>query len=312
MSKTEVLKQPNLLTTALYSLNRNQKRIFYLVIQGIKNNEFRKVKSGYEHVIPYEKYEKTFECENGARDVKKALKNFTDNHLASNSICFEVPEYSTEEEVGDCTFFIVNGASNNPKNGCSSVVISEDVHDILIDTKVKYTLFLLANVSKLRNIYAMRIYELISQWRRTRNTLTLERKWVTERFCLPPSYNSASNFKYNFLDRLITEINENTDITLTVEEIKKGKRKNAVSHIKLIWEEKEGVSPLEQLTEKYVPQTLEQAVITYSVLLNKDYLPSKKELENLKAFMGDLLIQGFEINQEFMMIYNQAVVSAID
>ena len=306
MSTREMLKQPNLITTALYSLSRNQKRVFYVVIQSLTAGNFKRVASGFEYEIGYEAYAQLFDCDNAPREIRAALTEFTDSKNSSNSITFSIPENDSDGAQGDVTHMIVTSKGNNPKSRKSTIVINPDVHDILSEKDTKFTLFLIANVSKLVNVYSMRVYELISQWRKTRTSLTLEKEWIMTQFYLPPSYRISNNFRSKFISRVVEEINEKTDLTISCEELCKGERKNTITHIKISWESKIKRSPIEALRFK---GSIDDAFKTYDELRDKVTIPSLAELDNYKKYMWDLNEVGMPVTPEIINNLNEAVLS---
>ena len=52
--------------------------------------------------------------------------------------------------------------------------------------------------------------------------------------------------------------------------------------------------------------SIDDAIKTYSDLMNKERLPSTAELNNLMSFMGQLILEGFEFGAEFLTLFKTA------
>ncbi|HIF9347121.1 TPA: RepB family plasmid replication initiator protein [Photobacterium damselae] len=307
--KQDVLKQPNSLTAAVYNLNRNQKRVFYSLIQGVMANSLNKVEDGYELQIVHSEYASTFGSDNASREIGAALREFNDNKNGSNSIVFLMPDEDVGDDIGIQGKQIVTGITHRPKSRCSSITVNNSIYRMLKDTDAKYTMFLLSNAGKLQNPYAMRLYETICQWRSTKVQLKHACDWIRDRFCMPSSYKIPSNFRNKFLIPAVKEINEQTDIILDYEELFEGDRKNSVSHILFKWKEKGHRSF--KISESFEP-SLENAVSTYSKIINKTELPTKKEIDNLTNYISDLVKDGFIIDGDFFALMAKASAMAED
>jgi plasmid replication initiation protein len=95
-----------------------------------------------------------------------------------------------------------------------------------IDGAVEFfTQYLLSQTSNLRSVYAVRLYELLIQWRSVGKTpeFELERLRGQLGLCVN-EYSAMNNFKAKVLDLAVAQIDEHTDITVTYEQIKKGRK----------------------------------------------------------------------------------------
>lgn len=87
-----------------------------------------------------------------------------------------------------------------------------------------FTSYHLEQTSSLKSAYAVRLYELLMQWKTTGKTPTFELKTFRDQLGLGINeYKTMSNFKKNVLDLAVNQINELTDITATYEQHKKGR-----------------------------------------------------------------------------------------
>ena len=88
----------------------------------------------------------------------------------------------------------------------------------------QFTSYELKQVSGLSSAYAIRLYELLIAWRSTGKTPVIELSDFRQKLgVLETEYNRMHDFKKRVLDPAIKQINEHTDITVKVEQHKKGR-----------------------------------------------------------------------------------------
>lgn len=302
-SKRDIVKQPNALTTAIYNFSRNQKRVFYSLLQSIASNELNKVKGVYECQIKHQDYAALFETANASREIGSAFDAF-ENKGGANSITILNPEEDVGDDLGKTTMTIIVKSEHKPKSGYSSFQILEETYEILKSTDNKFTMFLLSYAGKLQSPYSMRLYETICQWKNTCDSRKIPCDWMRSHYVMPKSYELSSNFRNKFLIPAVNEISEKTNIKLTYDELYEGGRKNSVSHIHFKWEDRDKKTK-KQSKIKFEP-TLEQAVRTYTDLINNNCLPSSQEIDNLSSFISVLGQDGFELGAVFWERFNAA------
>lgn len=87
-----------------------------------------------------------------------------------------------------------------------------------------FTSYLLEQTSKLTSVYAVRLYELLMQWKTTFKTPVFELNTFRSQLGLGVNeYKLMSNFKNRVLDPALKQINEHTDITASYEQHKAGR-----------------------------------------------------------------------------------------
>ena len=302
LKNKNLIKQSNALTMATYSLKRNEKRIIYLALKALCDNElvFDKKENGYVLEIMHQDYGKFFnESKHASRDIHAAAKG-----LAKKSIVFYVPSEDGEDgERATKERNWATGLDHLPKQSKTILYLNKPVMDLIPYKKGdSFTQYLLANAAKIHNPYAMRLYESICQWRASKNELKHEVDWMLDRFGMPKSYTRMPDFRSKFLAPAIEEINTKTDIKITdCMELKEGTRKNTVTHILFKWTEKVKISENLAAEPTKVELPAEYAAITYSDIENGTRLPSREELDNLKSNIFPLLAEGFDCGPSFML-----------
>lgn len=256
---TIYLRQSNALTTAAYTLSRNEKRLVYLSLEKIFNGGIEEERGRFDVVIHHVEYSKIFgdTSKNISRDIAKASAA-----LNKREIVFYLPEEDGDdgEKALDGLSWTVK-RSIRPKRGTTLLSFNAELVDML-RADGKYTGYFLSNVSKLNNQYSMRLYESLRQWitikRKQRNTetpdgmnsVTFSIDWLMKRYELPDSYKRMSDFRRRFLIPSIEEITGKTDIELRYEENSaKGGRRNSIVSITFFWREKEEVGEFRDINE---------------------------------------------------------------
>jgi len=86
-----------------------------------------------------------------------------------------------------------------------------------------FTKYTLEQTAQLKSLYAVRLYELLIQWREARKTQLFELETFREQLGLGVNdYKRMSDFKRRVLESSIKEINEKTDIKVSCTQEKKG------------------------------------------------------------------------------------------
>lgn len=87
-----------------------------------------------------------------------------------------------------------------------------------------FTQYLLSQTANLKSVYAVRLYELLTQWKTAGKTPVFELSLFRGQMGLNDSeYRDMSNFKKRVLDLAVNEINEKTDLTVSYTQEKKGR-----------------------------------------------------------------------------------------
>ena len=107
--------------------------------------------------------------------------------------------------------------------GCVELVFASDVIPLITRLEARYTEYELKQVVGLQSEYAIRLYELIIQWRSVGKTNQISLKELREKLGLVDEYKRIEAFKRRVLDLAVKQINEHTDITVEYEQHKNGR-----------------------------------------------------------------------------------------
>lgn len=102
---------------------------------------------------------------------------------------------------------------------------THDVVPLITRLEQQFTSYEIEQVRSLNSGYAIRLYELLIQWRSTGKTPVFELQEFRYQLGVEDiQYKTMSNFKKHVLDFAVNQINEHTDITVKYEQLKEGRR----------------------------------------------------------------------------------------
>lgn len=108
--------------------------------------------------------------------------------------------------------------------GCVELVFASDVIPLITRLEKRFTEYDIDQISNLQSKYAVRLYELLIQWRSTGKTPVIELQELRNRLGLHDSeYQRIEALKRRVLNLAIEQINENTDIKASYEQHKQGR-----------------------------------------------------------------------------------------
>lgn len=108
-------------------------------------------------------------------------------------------------------------------DGYVSVGFSPSVLPHLTQLHKEFTTFELRAVGNLSSFYAIRLYEICSQFRKTgERSLSLER--LRDIFDLGDKYQDVKNLRVRVLDPAVADVNKHTDLRIDMEPVRKGRK----------------------------------------------------------------------------------------
>lgn len=108
--------------------------------------------------------------------------------------------------------------------GCVELVFGSDIIPLITRLEKRFTEYDIEQISGLQSRYAIRLYELLSQWRSVGKTPILSIAELRNKLGLVDTeYSRIEAFKRRVLDLAIKQINDLTDITAEYEQHKQGR-----------------------------------------------------------------------------------------
>ena len=118
----------------------------------------------------------------------------------------------------------VSGVTYSEGLGLVQLKFTPETIPLVIGLSENFTKYEIEQVSKLSSQYALRLYEILAQWR-TKGKCMLKLAELRFKFgLLDDEYPRMDNFKKRVLDIAVSEINANTDITTSYEQHKQGRK----------------------------------------------------------------------------------------
>lgn len=188
-------------------------------------------------------------------------------------------------------------ADYNYYQGTVTLALNYFLKDYLIDLKDEFTSYELKNITKLKSNYAIRIYELLRQYYRTKNK---ERIFLLddlrEKIGVNNAYPNYGNFKQRVLLPAQKQINNKSDLMFEFEEIYVGR---SVKKIKFTFKKKTPLIPIEMEVENDITEDIfEQQELQFleENKLSSELIAIKKLLMSYKLNVADQLIEKWSVH----------------
>ncbi|WP_114701958.1 replication initiation protein RepM [Psychrobacter proteolyticus] len=217
MSKQLVTKD-NSLIGASYSLGVVEQRLIFLAIIEAREQKTL-IEAGGLLRIYAQSYAKQFNVEK--HTSYEAMKRAVEGLYEAGFAYSKIDERSGK--IGRYKSRWVDKIGYIDDLGCVELVFASDVIPLITRLEARYTEYELKQVVGLQSEYAIRLYELIIQWRSIGRTSQISLVELREKLGLVDEYQRIEAFKRRVLDLAITQINEHTDITVEYEQHKQGR-----------------------------------------------------------------------------------------
>jgi len=169
------------------------------------------------------------------REHKLTAKEFSELFNVSVSNCYVILKQAVDvlmktdiriEKPNDTGFWRINicsMAEYNKYSGCIIVKFTDDVMPYLAQVKEKFTLYNLKEIANFGSLYTTRLYELLQDFKTTGWMLKSVEE-LRNTFATGNKFKAYKDFKKYTFAHACQEINDNYDIELRFEEIKKGRK----------------------------------------------------------------------------------------
>ena len=219
-SKKQLVTKDNDLIGASYSLGVAEQRLIFLaIIEAREQNKLIDV--GKPLRIYAKSYEQQFSVEK--HTSYEAMKRAVEGLYEAGFSYIKIDEASGKPITYKSRWVDKIGYAD--ELGCVELTFASDVIPLITRLDSCYTEYELQQVSSLQSEYAIRLYELIIQWRAVGKVPKLELQELRNKLGVnPDQYKEMCNFKVRVLDLAIKQINDHTDITATYEQHKTGRK----------------------------------------------------------------------------------------
>lgn len=214
----QLVTKDNSLIGASYSLSVVEQRLIFLAIIEAREQETL-IEAGGLLRIYAQSYAKQFDVEK--HTSYEAMKRAVEGLYEAGFAYSKVDEGSGK--IGRYKSRWVDKIGYIDDLGCVELVFASDVIPLITRLEARYTEYELKQVVGLQSEYAIRLYELIIQWRSVGKTNQISLYELREKLGLVDEYKRIEAFKRRVLDLAVKQINEHTDITVEYDQHKQGK-----------------------------------------------------------------------------------------
>ena len=217
--KNELVVKDNALINASYNLDTTEQRLILLAI--VQARELSKhVDANSTLEVHAHHYMKQFNVDKHA--AYEGLKNAASNLFERKFSYKGIHEGTQQEKIVKSRW--VSKIAYVDSVGIVELTFAPDVIPLITQLEKSFTAYELKQISSLTSKYAIRLYELLIQWRSVGKTPLFELDDFRFKLGLAEGdYTKMANFKVRVLDAALNQINELTDIIASYEQHKNGR-----------------------------------------------------------------------------------------
>lgn len=219
MDMSELVVKDNALIQASYTLGLAEQRLILLAII-----EARETGEGIDHTsllrVHAHTYADHFDIDKGNayEVVREASKGLFDRYVTYHD---KNPKNGNDRSF-HCRW--VDKIGYEKATGTVFLRFTSDVVPLITRLESNFTSYEIEQVANLDSGYAIRLYELLIQWRIAGKTPVFELQDFRRKLGVEDNqYKTMSNFKKYVLNFAVEQINEHTDITASYNQHKKGR-----------------------------------------------------------------------------------------
>lgn len=219
MNMTELVVKDNALIQASYMLDLVEQRLMLLAIM-----EARETGKGIAPdsllQIHAHSYAEHFDVnkETAYAVMKDASKGLFDRYVTYHD---KNPKTGKDRSF-HCRW--VDKIGYEKDTGIVYLRFTHDVVPLITRLEQQFTSYDIEQISSLNSTYAIRLYELLIQWRSVGKTPLFDLQQFRQQLGVEPvQYKTMSNFKKYVLDFAVQQVNEHTDITVKYDQHKQGR-----------------------------------------------------------------------------------------
>ena len=216
---SKLIVKDNSLMQASYTLDMVEQRLILLAIakaretgHGITENSLLEVHANsYINNFHVEKH-------TAYTVLKDASKSLFDRYVTYH----DVNPKTGKDRSFHCRW--VDKIGYEPNSGIVFLRFTQDIVPLITRLEENFTKYELQQVARLTSAYAIRLYELLIQWRSAGKTPIFDLQIFRQQLGVEVNqYKTMSNFKTYVLDFALKQVNEWTDITAQYEQHKTGR-----------------------------------------------------------------------------------------
>lgn len=211
-----------------YKLSLNEQRVVLACIGQV--NSMEELLKTDEFELSAKNFARLFSVSD--ENAYQALTEVTES-LFNRYVVVENP-YPNSPRVKRLKMRWISSIKYLPDEGKTILCFSQDILPYLSELKGSFTRYKLEHVGKMTCVYAMRLYELLMQWKST-GKREVDLDWLKKQFQLDENYDRMFDLKKRVIDPAINDINKNSNYNVSWTQRKTGRR---VSHLTFEFSEK--------------------------------------------------------------------------
>ncbi|MGK7379733.1 replication initiation protein [Planococcus sp. 1R117A] len=189
------------------------------------------------------------------KDYRISLKEFSEMlGLAGSTKYSEIKEISKtlmsktieipQEDGGWLLVHWISSAKYVNGEGVLELSFSPKLKPYMLQLKKQFTSYRLSNILSLNSTYSIRLYELMKKWQQLKRWEISLEELKMKLGVIEGSYNRYNHFKTRVLLKAVNEVNEKTDLSIVIKEIKKGRSVERIEFTIQRAAEKESLLPV--------------------------------------------------------------------
>ena len=213
--KKELIVKDNALINASYSLELTEQRIILLAILKAREN---KTPHNQELIVTAQSYITAFNVHRNT--AYKTLKTACDNLFTRQ---FTYQRYNSNGNIEQVRSRWVQSVIYAENESYIKIKFTDEILPLVTMLEKHFTSYELQQVASLKSVHAIRLYELLIQYR-TVGKVEINLSDLRLKLGINESeYPRMDNFKNRVLDVGIQQINEHSDISVKYEQVKQGR-----------------------------------------------------------------------------------------
>ena len=214
--KKELIVKDNALINASYSLELTEQRIILLAILKAREN---KTPHNQELIVTAQSYITAFNVHRNT--AYKTLKTACDNLFTRQ---FTYQRYNSNGNIEQVKTRWVQSVIYAENESYIKIKFTDEILPLVTMLEKHFTSYELQQVASLKSVHAIRLYELLIQYR-TVGKIEISLDDLRLKLGINESeYPRMDNFKNRVLDVGIQQINEHSDITVKYDQVKTGRQ----------------------------------------------------------------------------------------
>lgn len=229
MTKNFTVYKSNKVIEAGYKLSLNEQRLILSCIAKVNSTKPLLLTERFE--ISAKEFSGLFELseDKAYQTLKKVAEQLFERYVMIDTPDPDEPtlRYTKTRWISSIDYI--------PERGKVALYFAPRMLPYLGALKGQFTFYQLKNISKMRSIYGIRLYELLMQWQTT-GQRKVDIQWLKKQFQIEGKYKSIKDFKKYVIEPAINDINTHANYTVEWTQSKTGRR---VTHLNFVFDEKQ-------------------------------------------------------------------------